>query len=383
MLVLLILNIILSAILIAIAIVFHNEVVYWYKSHKIRSTQKEKVVRACSIESFKQNLMCSSSKMVALKNKIEYPTLTGDTFIKRFVYSWKHQDPVESFSWQYSECGWLLYALAEAGYDLMRIKEIFEHHVLKEKITIVDQAQCGMVALLLYQKTREKKYKDYADSLYHFLISRVNDYGLPYRDGANQDILVDTIGMAIPFLIEYSQMFPVSDAFAYDIVEKFVKYGTDYETGLPAFGFYTIKPYIKRGACNWGRGSAWYVIGLSYIDKARLSDTAISQIEKLEKTLVYLYNKNHSFGHFLGKKDRDLSAELPILFYLSKKKLIKLTEKDILDYSLMCHNGIVYNSSSSNTGIIAYGTLCGPNVLSQAYMIRIITLYENLLNNEQ
>ena len=98
---------------------------------------------------------------------------------------------------------------------------------------------------------------------------------------------------------------------------------------------------------------------------------------------MYLYNKNHSFGHFLGKKDRDLSAELPILFYLSKKKLIKLTEKDILDYSLMCHNGIVYNSSSSNTGIIAYGTLCGPNVLSQAYMIRIITLYENLLNNEQ
>lgn len=376
MLILIIIIIVLLVIIVLLCAISYYDIMYWYKARKIRLIQNEKVLCARSIADFKGSLVRSSLIMMNSGKKKEYPTLFADTVTKRFFLHLRHQDPVNVFSWHYSECGWLLYALIEAGYDTRVLKSIFDEHILSEEIVCVDQSQCGMVALFLYEQTHEPKYKNYADRLWQFLVKRETDYGLPYRDACTNQMLVDTIGMTIPFIIEYATLFQKSARLAYHIVELFIKYGTDAETGLPVFSFLTTNPHLKCGVSNWGRGCSWYVIGLSYIDKNKLSKYCCDSLQKLDRMLVSLWERDKYFGHFLGETGRDLSAELPILFYLYKKKLITLSEIDVLKYSEMCHDGVMYNSSSSNTGIIKYGTLLGPNVLSQAYMLRIIGEFE-------
>lgn len=374
--ILIVINVALLVIIVFVAVLFYYEVIYWHRARKIKRIQNREALRVGSVAEFKRRLLVSSLIMMNTGKKTEYPTLFADTFIKRLLLHIKYPDPVNIFSWRYSECGWLLYALIEAQCDTYVIKNIFDKHIYKEEIVCVDQSQCGMVALFLYERTQELKYKTYADSLWQFLIQRETEYGLPYRDIDANHILVDTIGMAIPFIIEYAERFQKSAQLAYRCIEKFIKYGTDIETGLPVFSFLTTYPHLKCGMSNWGRGCSWFVIGLSYVDKTKLNKYSCDALQKMEKMLVALWDRDKFFGHFLGETERDLSAELPILFYLYKRKLITLSEVEVLKYSEMCHDGVMYNSSSSNTGIIKYGTLLGPNVLSQVYMIRLINEFQ-------
>ena len=376
--VLVILNVVLCVSILFLIYLFSSDIYYWYKARKIKRTQKQIVFPTSSLEKFKSDLMLSSYEMIKKGTKIEYPTLISDTFTRRFLYGLTKQDPVSVLSWNYSESGWLLYAILEAGSGIQFVKTIFDEQIYNNKIVCVDQSQCGIIALKLYIETQEIKYKNYADNLWQFLIERETEYGLPYRDANSTSILVDTIGMAIPFIVEYAELFQKPKQLAYQTIEKFLRYGTDEETGLPVFSFLTTSPHIKCGMSNWGRGCSWFVIGLSYINEQEISKYGMDRIHKLETTLVSIWKRDKRFSHFLGEDGGDLSAELPILYYLYKKKLITLSESDILDYSKMSHYGVMYNSSSSNVGIIKYGTCIGPNVLTQAYMLRLINEYESL-----
>ena len=86
-----------------------------------------------------------------------------------------------------------------------------------------------------------------------------------------------------------------------------------------------------------------------------------------------LWNDKHCFGQFVGEGEKkDLSAELPIIYYLFKSNLLHITKNDILEYGKFLHDGIMYNSSSSNSGIIRYGTNIGPNILAQAFMLKLL-----------
>lgn len=373
--VLVILNLVLCVSILFLIYLFSSDIYYWYKARKIKRTQKQTVFLKPSLKKFKSDLMLSSYEMIKRGTKIEYPTLISDTFTRRLLYGITKQDPVNVLSWNYSESGWLLYALAETEVDISIIKRIFDTQIYEKEIVCVDQSQCGMVALLLYQRTKESQYKDYADKLYNYLNDNMTEMGIPYRSESSY-ILVDTIGMAIPFIVEYAELFQESAHLAYHTIENFLRYGTDDETGLPVFSFLTTSPHLKCGMSNWGRGCSWLLIGLSYISETNVSQYGLKQIHKIDKTLTTIWERDKRFGHFIGEEGCDLSAELPILYYLYKKNLITLSDSDIVYYSRMCHDGVMYYSSSSNVGIIKYGTCLGPNVLSQAYMLRLINEYE-------
>lgn len=241
----------------------------------------------------------------------------------------------------------------------------------------VCQCQGGMIAMLLHERTKEIKYKQYVDKLYEWLKAQDTELGILFIPGYSY-ALVDIIGMAIPFLMKYGTFFSKNEAIelAEKTMSKYIEYGLDKETGVPAFSYHVDPPRIKCGASNWGRGCSWFIIGLLYIDVEHFDAKNRIVIKSLESTLTSLWSSDGFFGQFIGEWPRDLSAELPIVYYLYKKNLISLDEKQIIAYSMMCHNGVMYNSSTENKGIIRYGSPYGPNILSQAYMLRLIQLYE-------
>lgn len=368
-----------AVLLMSIGVLFFSaDVVFCWKAKKIRMTEKRIVVSCANLSDFESKLLVASVQMIDSGKKPEFPTLTGDTFIKRAAAFWKEKDAADIFNLDWAECGWLFYAMAESNYDIQYIRKIFLKKIFNSPFNIVDQCPGGMVAILLYEKTGKGIYKDYADRLYDWLVERDTEHGVLYREQLEFQ-LVDVLGMAIPYLMYYAKTFNVSNAstIAYKTFEQFVYYGCDHATGMPTFEYSINSPYLKSGVSDWGRGLAWFIIGLSYLAYNQLSPKTQSIISRLNATLLNLWNNNHSFGHFIAQRGRDLSAELPILYYLIKSNQIEMNEKQLLYYSTMCHDGLMYHSSSSNHGLVSYGLPYGYNSLSQAYMLRIINSYNN------
>lgn len=261
--------------------------------------------------------------------------------------------------------------------NIEELVDVFES-ILNIPFEVVDQSPIGIGAIYLDSLKKDSKYKAYADNLFQWLKNRDGDYGILYGND-NSRSLVDALGMVVPFLMKYAQTYHCEEAenFAYKTIEKYIEYGCDNTTGVPAFSYRTEPPHIKMGMTNWGRGISWFCLGLLSIDESRLFSDVFGKVNAFQVTLYELWKQDHSFSQFVGENNKkDLSAELPILYYLYKKQKIELTGNDILQYSKYMHNGEMYNLSSSNTGIIRYGVAYGPYMLSDAFMLKLINEVE-------
>lgn len=339
----------------------------------IQSRQSE----SChTVDSFSEQLVSKSKRIIDGGKNIEAPTLLADTFTQRAKIFWKTQFTEIAFGLDWAECGWLLYAIAGIEGTFDYVQTVFNAKALPATFRYVNQCPCGMVALQLYKRTNDITYKLYADKMFSGLLMQDTDFGILYREH-DRYALVDVVGMAIPFLLYYGHVFNNKEAIslANKTVEKYIEFGCDSMTGIPVFEFGVNPPYIKSGAADWGRGIAWFVIGLTYIDELQLCENSQKMINKMNASLLDIWKRYGSFGQFVGRGGRDLSAELPILYYMYRKDMVNLNEADILSYSRLCYDGIMYHSSAGNHGLIKYGTPFGPNVLSQAYMLRLITLF--------
>lgn len=260
------------------------------------------------------------------------------------------------------------------------LRNYFDSHIFVLPFTSVPQSVTAIISIYLYKYTNDIKYKIFAEKMFSWLKKQDTDYGILYIQGMNLS-LVDGIGMIVPFLIEYSKEFSSQEAYnlALKQIEIYTQFGCDKETGMPAFAYHIENPHVKVGCTNWGRGISWFVIGLSYIDINSLSLETQETIKHLNQTLIEIWNNEHHFGHFVYDFgfEQDLSAELPIICYLMKTGNIKLSEKDILEYSQFMHDGIMYHCSNGNSGAIKYGVAHGPLMLAQAFMLRLTKTYKN------
>ncbi len=377
--------ILLIGLLLLFYFLWFSDIRFYLCSKRIKRSERFLNGKVKEIDTFINALIEASFRMMKSGKKIEYPSLTDYTIFGRFFKNRKFIDPVTLFRFQYSECGWIILSILEYSIDNDSRREIFSNVqayfdtcVIDAPFETVDQSQCGMLALRLYKETHDSKYIDYADRMYQWLLTFDSVCGLKYREWHNI-IVVDTIGMSIPFLMEYYKMFNIQKAksIALNTVQQYILRGCDYNTGMPAYAYEIDAPNLKVGRANWGRGISWFVIGLCYVPDNEFSKEAQNILDKFNKSLICLWARDKHYGQFLGEGNgKDLSAELPILYYLNRKAIIKMSKEDILEYSTLMHDGIMYYSSSSNTGVIRYGVPMGPNMLSQAFMMRLLMLYK-------
>lgn len=281
----------------------------------------------------------------------------------------------DNHSFNYYGNGYLLWACTEyviQHRDQNKIKEvaaIWKKKVSESNAFTVDQSLYGITACLLYKETKQSFYMNYADSLYNWLRIEDTDYGIPYVKADFR--LVDGLGMFNPFLIEYARITNNIEAqqLAIKQIKTFAKYGIDNITGIPAHGFRTNSPRIKLGSANWGRGASWLAIGLLDISKKELDSDTQEKISAFETTMLKFYEESPEYSQFVGQAETDLSATIPVLYYLHKKKLISLSQQDVLHFSKYCHDGLMYNSSGDTEGLNVYNRYFGPYPLTQAMMM--------------
>lgn len=330
-----------------------------------------------SIEEFRKQVRDVNLNLLLTEKRPEAP-IFPDGIVDRIKYNLGFiNNNYPFFYW--GEPNWLLVATLEDAIlhndkkSIIELEGLFKRSIENTPIDHVDQCMSGGAAILLHQQTGNRRYKDYADKMLKWCIEHDTNYGILYRTGDAQ--LIDGYGMFLPFLNRYAKAY--NDSVAMNLATKQVKIAIKYLVdpigGIPVHGFSLFDSHYKQGNCNFGRGISWLLSGLIDFDYSTLNSSQLETICKMDQTLLYIFYNYHQFNQFVGESGRiDLTANLPILYYLVSKGQIQIKDEKILEYSKCSDKGLLYNSSASTSGKYFYSQNFGPNVLSQAFMLKLL-----------
>lgn len=250
------------------------------------------------------------------KDKLKY-------LIKRIIRP-KHTPQADPFFWPQAL---LTQALEKAGEDELLKKYYDSWHKAGLPVTQIDHVMNGYSLVYLYQKTGDIRYKKMMDKLYAFICDFYKEYGnnLPYRRNHPSHVYVDGLGMVVPFLCRYGNIFSVKDAVSLGqhLLLEFLEKGMDEETGLPYHG-YDLKTGTKYGIIGWGRAVGWLLLAmadsLEFMGTGEIKERIVSSYQKLSCNSFYYFNRNGYFTWQLSAKEGpiDTSATAMIAYAIAK-----------------------------------------------------------------
>lgn len=108
------------------------------------------------------------------------------------------------------------------------------------------------------------KYRPAFDETYHLILSLKGSDGTVAYKNHNRDYrFVDTIGFICPFVVTYGLKFNIPDAIDLGVSQilEYQKYGMMPDENIPCHTYLTDSK-IPAGLYGWGRGLAWFALGL-------------------------------------------------------------------------------------------------------------------------
>lgn len=126
---------------------------------------------------------------------------------------------------------------------------------------------CGMLSYAILKATDDVAFvRPAMETSLALIRGNINEAGMiSYTGGKdNPEMYVDTLGLTCPFLALYARVYgvPECEDIAVRQLEMYHTYGMLRGTALPNHAF-NIKTKLPLGVYGWGRGTAWYVIGLT------------------------------------------------------------------------------------------------------------------------
>jgi unsaturated rhamnogalacturonyl hydrolase len=197
----------------------------------------------------------------------------------------RNPDAAQFGTWGYAKALYLMgqYMVWKRTGDpryLQYIRAWIDAHVdangnIDRKIDALDYVLPGNLLLVLYEQTREQKYKLAADTIRKRFDSypRTEDGGLWHATTREHQLWLDGMYMSMPFLVRYGRMFGDSKTANQEAVNQLLIYANhlrDPNTGL-LFHAYDesgqqkwADPKTHRSAEFWCRAMGWY--GMAIID---------------------------------------------------------------------------------------------------------------------
>ena len=228
----------------------------------------------------------------------------------------------------------------------------------------------------------DREIKPALDFIYNLIVSKIGkDTTVMYRNTTHNYRYVDTIGFICPFLTKYGIEFQKEEAIhlAVSQIKYFEKFGL-LDNKIPCHA-YEIPTKNPVGIFGWGRGVAWFIIGVletykqlpdnhqekKYLQNI-LSDLAIT-LKKYQKE-----NGSFSWNIFLTD-DRSDSSATAVFAWLFKE--INYNEEAIkaLDYlkSVTRRNGAIDFSQGDTKAIGVYSQNFDILPFTQGFVLK--TLY--------
>ena len=231
-------------------------------------------------------------------------------------------------SWQ---LGGLLLGLCEC--DDKEAKEAINKLIVKlidkdgNWVTKPTNVDCGLLSYAILKNSRDyKKIKPAMDYSIGIIEKNICEDGMiAYTSDKNVDErYVDTLGFVCPFLQLYSNIYAEEkfSKISLEQINQYNKYGLLHDTYLPNHA-YNPKNKLPLGVYGWGRGVAWYVLGLidTYIEIKDSDEKLIlkQNIKNIADSYINYQGEDGGFGSILqNERTYDSSATAVLAYFYSR-----------------------------------------------------------------
>lgn len=194
-------------------------------------------------------------------------------------------------------------------------------------VTKPTNVDCGLLSYAILKNSKDyKKIKPAMDYSIGIIKKNICEDGMiAYTSDKNIDErYVDTLGFACPFLQLYSNIYGKEkfSKISLEQINQYNKYGLLYDTYLPNHA-YNPNNKLPLGVYGWGRGVAWYVIGLidTYIEMQDNDEKRIlkENIKNVADSYINYQREDGGFGSILqNERTYDSSATAVLAYFYSR-----------------------------------------------------------------
>lgn len=259
---------------------------------------------------------------------------------------------------------------------LRKAKDLFDLEIENNKsIKRIDQVPLGLSALMLYEIYPEKKYLNFSGKVFKYIISNIEEDGLiSYRKGQTS-VLNDTLGLTVPFLIEFDKYtYKDTIEIVKNQLDYFNRFGVNANSYLPTHSI-NREFNVATGSSNWGRGIGWYYLALSYY--YHHTGEMEEQYEGLTNTLLKLRNDEGVWTQFPGSSAKTDMSTTTLFIYGMLLNQPTFTKSEV--FSLLSPHidkeGYILETSGDTYGINNYSQSFGKSELSQGVLLLILSTY--------
>lgn len=236
---------------------------------------------------------------------------------------------------------------------------------------------CGMLSYAILKAADDPQTVRSAMDFSRALIERnINEEGMiSYTGGKdNPEMYVDTIGLTCPFLALYAKVYGVSscEEIAFNQLAMYHQYGLLNTTSLPNHAF-NIKTKLPLGVYGWGRGTAWYVIGLldtySELESDQHRETVYQWITEAAKAYTVYQRADGGFGSILQRANTYDSSATAALAWFYAKCSILMEQKEYQSVADRCLCKLMKKTRITGAIDECQGDTKGIGVFAQTYDI--------------
>ena len=194
-------------------------------------------------------------------------------------------------------------------------------------VTKPTNVDCGLLSYAILKNSKDyKKIKPAMDYSIGIIEKNICEDGMiAYTSDKNVDErYVDTLGFVCPFLQLYSNIYAEEkfSKISLEQINQYNKYGLLHDTYLPNHA-YNPKNKLPLGVYGWGRGVAWYVIGLidTYIEIKDSDEKLIlkQNIKNVADSYINYQREDGRFGSILqNERTYDSSATAVLAYFYSR-----------------------------------------------------------------
>ena len=244
----------------------------------------------------------------------------------------------------------------------------------KEKPVAVD---CGMLSFAVLKAAKDPQaVRPAMDYSIELIRKNVNDYGMiSYTGGRdNPEMYVDTLGLTCPFLALYAQVYHDSqcEKLAVDQLRMYHTYGLLADTALPNHAF-NIKSKLPLGVYGWGRGTAWYLIGLvdtyHQLQAPEYQAEVLQWISESAQAYVEYQRTDGGFGSILQREGTYDSSATAAMAWFYAECAILLKNSTYRDISRRCLSILLKKTRITGAIDDCQGDTKGIGIFAQTYDI--------------
>lgn len=192
----------------------------------------------------------------------------------------------------------------------------------KKEPTNVD---CGLLSYALMEVLPSERIRFAMDFGAELICKNVAIDGMvAYTNKESDERYVDTIGLICPFLARYARVYqkPEYAELAVRQLKMFSEYGLYQNSLLPNHAFSSCTK-LPLGVYGWGRGTAWYVLGLidTYYELPDSENKTWlrNQIHQVADTYLKYQRSDGGFSYILHMKQGYDSSATAVLAYFYRR----------------------------------------------------------------